>query len=168
MRVLLVEKQKQFQGLYDVIVPIDLTHSEDGFEDPNFGGDRLKQTIIELLPSAYRLSLINLDTGAAVKPSSRQQRARWQVLASSTVAATAGAIPVPWIDVPAVLTVQTHMAYKIAEIYDQEITPANWTILTSAIGSNIAFRLFVQGTLKFIPFLEWRLALPRRLHLPMR
>ncbi len=148
----LEEKVKQFSGLYDVLVPIDLTHPEDGFEDPNFGGDRLKFAIIEALPQAYRQALIVMESGMSAKPNSRQQKARWQVLASSSIAATAGASPIPWLDIPAVLAIQAHLAYKIAEIYDQEITAANWAILSSAAGGSAAAQMLVRGSLKFIPF----------------
>jgi len=60
-------------------------------------------------------------------------------------------VPVPWVDIPAVLGIQTHLAIKIAGIYEQEITPARWAVLSSAAGSRIAIRLALRGALKFIP-----------------
>ena len=35
-----------------------------------------------------------------IQKSERQKRAQWQVLASSALAGTAGAVPDPWIDIP--------------------------------------------------------------------
>lgn len=153
LRVLIDSKTEQFEGLYDILIPIDLTHPDDGFIDPDFGGDRLKHSIVTALPNAYRQSLIALDSGTKGGQSSvRQQKSRWQVLASSSLAATAGAVPLPWLDIPAVLAIQTHMAYKIAEIYDQEISPANWAVLSGAVGGRVAVQLAVRELWKLIPF----------------
>ena len=150
LQALIDEKIMQFDGLHDVVVPIDLTQPDDGFVEPDFGGQRLKHTILEFLPQAYRQSLLTLNDSD--RPlSSRQRRARWQVLASSALAATAGAVPLPWVDIPAVLGVQAHLAVRISSIYDQEITTADWTMLSSAAGSRIALRMALREVLKFIP-----------------
>jgi uncharacterized protein (DUF697 family) len=151
LQVLIDEKVTQFKGLFDMLIPIDLTRPEDGFFDPNFGGQRLKQAILDYLPQAYRQALLSLNAAENPPKSKRQQRARWQILGSSALAATAGAVPVPWVDIPAVLAIQAHLAVKIAAIYEQEITPKHWAILSSAAGSRIALRMAVREALKFIP-----------------
>ena len=51
------------------------------------------------------------------------------------LAATAGAVPLPWVDIPVVLGLQTHLALRIAKIYEQDISAADWDVLTSAAGS---------------------------------
>jgi predicted GTPase len=89
LQTLIDEKTKQFKGLYDVFVPIDLTQKEDGFADSDFGGLRLKQSILQYLPHAYRQALLTLNQIDRCE-SVRKKRARWQVLASSALAATAG------------------------------------------------------------------------------
>lgn len=152
LQTLINEKVKQFDGLHDLVIPVDLTKSADGFADPNFGGQRLKQAVLEYLPHAYRQALLTLNEPEGGE-SYRQKRARWQVLASSALAATAGAVPIPWVDIPVVLGLQTHLAWRIADIYEQEITPADWAMLSSAAGSRIAFRMGLLEALKFIPFL---------------
>ncbi|WP_442505195.1 YcjF family protein [Novipirellula sp. SH528] len=149
---LIQEKIKQFAGLHDVVIPVDLTQLEDGFADPNFGGDRLKNAILAQLPLAYRQAILTLNDTESNNASARQTRARWQVLASSALAGTAGAVPVPWVDIPVVLGIQTHLAMKIAKIYEQEITPARWAVLSSAAGTRVALRLGMRGILKFIPW----------------
>lgn len=149
---LIQEKVSQFEGLHDAVIPVDLTQLEDGFADPNFGGDRLKHAILDQLPLAYRQAILTLNDTETENASSRQTRARWQVLASSALAGTAGAVPVPWVDIPIVLGIQTHLAMKLAKIYDQEITPARWAVLSSAAGTRVAVRLGMRGILKFIPW----------------
>jgi uncharacterized protein (DUF697 family) len=148
---LISEKSSQFAGLYDAIIPIDLTPLEDGYANPEFGGDRLKKAILAKLPHAYRQALLALNQSDDRQLSKLQRKSRWQVLTSSALAATAGVVPVPWVDIPAVLAIQAHMATRIAAIYDQEITPARWALLSSAAGTRIAIRLAVREALKFIP-----------------
>ncbi|QDV23123.1 hypothetical protein Q31a_14190 [Aureliella helgolandensis] len=145
-------KLSQFRGLVDGVVPIDLTQPEDGFSDPNFGGQRLKKAILNYLPHAYRQALLVLNNPLQVEETQRQRKARWQVLASSALAGTAGAVPIPWVDIPAVLGIQTHLATKLAQIYRQELTAAHWAVLSSAAGSRIAVRMAFREALKFIPF----------------
>jgi len=152
LQQLIAKKSSQFEGLFDVVIPIDLTPIEDGYANPEFGGDRLKKAILDKLPHAYRQALLALNQSDGPQLSKRQRKAHWQVLTSSALAATAGAVPVPWVDIPAVLAVQAHMATRIASIYGQEITPARWALLSSAVGTRIAIRLAVREALKFIPF----------------
>lgn len=152
LQTLIAAKERQFDGLHDAVIPIDLTKPEDGFADPNFGGGRLKSAILEHLPQAYRQALVALHDPDSGSQTSRQRTARRYVLASSALAGTAGAVPLPWVDVPAVLAIQAHLAVKIAQLYDQELTPARWALLSSAAGSRIALRLAMHGTLKFIPW----------------
>ncbi len=151
LRKLLEEKAAQFAGLVDRTVAVDLTKPEDGFANPDFGGLRLKEVILQRLPHAYRQALLSLTAIDNAK-SYRQRRSHWQVLASSALAASAGAIPIPWVDIPAVLAIQAHLAHKLAKIYGQELTAAQWAILSSAAGSRIVTRMVVRELLKFIPF----------------
>ncbi|NJN05998.1 MAG: hypothetical protein HC814_06005 [Rhodobacteraceae bacterium] len=44
-----------------VAVPVDITKPEDGYADPEFGGARLKHTLVEKLPDAYRQTFLNLE-----------------------------------------------------------------------------------------------------------
>lgn len=151
LQTLIDEKISQFSGVHDAVIPVDLTQLEDGFADPDFGGARLKQAILDQLPYAYRQALLALDHTRKAGESTRKQRVRWQVLASSALAGTAGALPIPWVDIPLVLGIQAHLAVKIAKLYKQELTAARWAILSSAAGSRIALRLAIREALKFIP-----------------
>jgi len=151
LQTLIDEKVLQFAGVHDAVIPVDLTLLEDGFADPDFGGSRLKQAILDQLPQAYRQALLALKDAKSIGESARKQKVRWQVLASSALAGTAGAVPMPWVDIPVVLGIQAHLAVKIAGLYDQELTAARWAVLSSAAGSRIALRLAIRESLKFIP-----------------
>ena len=54
-------QRRQFEGLYDYLVPVDLTVAEEGFHDPAYGGPRLKEALLEALPAAYRQTLVKLE-----------------------------------------------------------------------------------------------------------
>ncbi len=151
LQMLIDKKVLQFAGVHDAVIPVDLTLLEDGFADSDFGGSRLKQAILDQLPQAYRQAILALKEAKSMGKSARKQQVRWQVLASSALAGTAGAMPMPWVDIPVVLGIQAHLAVKIAGIYNQELTAARWAVLSSAAGSRIALRLAIREALKFIP-----------------
>ncbi|MGL5096903.1 MAG: GTPase family protein, partial [Planctomycetia bacterium] len=82
---------ERFQGLVDGVTPIDLTKPEDGFAEPNFGGDRLKAALVQMLPSAYRQGLLALDAALGGLRDEHERRAAPYILEASTMAATAAA-----------------------------------------------------------------------------
>lgn len=142
----------RFQGLVDRIVPIDLTPPEDGFEEPEFGGQRLKQTVLELLPEAYRQTLLHLEDALQPLDDLRQRKAMPYVVGYSTMAATAAAAPVPWIDIPAVLAIQSHLIYKLAAIYKQQMNARLFLEITGAVAGQLVTQMVLRESLKLVPF----------------
>ena len=149
----LAAQRERFAELADVIVPIDLTRLEEGFDEPDFGGPRLKQATLKLMPQAYRQTLLQMEDLIGSQKSLLQKRSRATILAASTLSATAAAVPLPWVDIPVVLGIQTHLAYRIAGIYGQELTASRWAQMTGAAGGRIALRMAVRELLKVIPWL---------------
>src|SRR5262249_267825 len=91
----LLEQRRRFEGLYDYFIPIDLTQPIEGYDDPNYGGPRLKEVLLEALPSAYRHTLITLDETTRELRDLFARHAMPYILGYSSLAATAGAIPIP-------------------------------------------------------------------------
>jgi len=143
---------ERFRGLFDRAVPLDLTPVEEGFEEPCFGGDRLKAAIIESLPGAYRQTLLQLNEVVAPLKDYTWKQAMPVILGTSTLAATAAAIPVPWVDIPVVMGIQTHLAYKLARIHRQRIDAQTIAHVTGGIGGRIAVRMMIREGLKFVPW----------------
>src|SRR5262249_4555365 len=52
---------ERFAGLFDRLVCVDLTPPEEGFAEPNYGGPRLREVLIDILPSAHAQTLRALD-----------------------------------------------------------------------------------------------------------
>jgi uncharacterized protein (DUF697 family) len=151
LRRSLLEQSRRFEGLYDQVVPIDLTRPEDGFVDHDYGGERFKQALLELLPLGYRHSLITLDQSTRELQSLFARRALPHIAGYSTLAATAGAIPVPWIDLLILPGIQTRMIYHLAQLYGQPLTGARFLELASTLGLGLMVRQATREVAKVIP-----------------
>ncbi len=147
------EHEERFAGLVDRIVPIDLTRPEEGFEQPNVGGKRLEETLIELLPAACRQALLHLDDLRVSLRDLTARQAMPTILTYSSLAAAAAATPLPWVDIPVVMTLQSRLVYLLAELYDQKMNSQMLIKMAGAVGTRLAVRFAVKAPLKFIPVL---------------
>ena len=145
-------KLKLFEGLVDAWVPIDLTGDGSGFDEEAFGANRLKQQILQLLPSAYRQSLLQMDQLDRSLTKAHQERCAPVILSHSFLAASAAAIPVPWVDIPVVLAIQSRLAYKLAELNHQPLDAATLASVSATMGGQIAVQMGVRELLKMIPW----------------
>jgi len=148
----LKEQERRFAGLVDFVVPLDLTPPEDGFNDPNYGGPILKQVLLDALPAAYRHTLLTLDTAMRELQDLYARHALPRILGYSSLAASAGAIPLPWVDLLIIPGIQTRMIYHLAEFYGQPLNGRRFLELASTLGLGLAFRQAVRELLKVIPF----------------
>ncbi len=146
------EQEERFSGLVDRIVPIDLTPPEEGFEQPHFGGARLEEALIELLPAAYRQALIHLDDVRNSLRDLTAKQAMPTILTYSSLAATSAASPLPWVDIPLVMALQTRLIYLLADLYDQKMNAGLLVKMAGAVGGRLAVRFAIKAPLKFIPF----------------
>jgi uncharacterized protein (DUF697 family)/predicted GTPase len=152
LRRSLLEQARRFEGLADASVPLDLTPPAEGFNDPEYGGPRLKQTLVEVLPKAYRQTLLTLDLAMRELQDYFSRRALPHIVGYSTLAATAGAIPVPWLDLLLLPGIQTRMIYHLAQLYGQPLSAARFLELASTLGLGMLFRQATRELVKFIPF----------------
>lgn len=143
---------ERFQGLYDRTVSIDLTTPDDGFEIPNLGGAELKQTILNLLPAAYRQTLLQMDELRGALGEMHQRKALPIILGHSALAATAAAVPVPWVDVPVVMAIQSRLLHRLARLYNQDLDAKTISKAGFALGGRVVLRMALRETLKFIPW----------------
>jgi uncharacterized protein (DUF697 family) len=148
----LAEQRRRFAGLVDAVVPIDLTPPVEGFNDPNYGGDLLKQTLLDALPAAYRQTIITLDGATHELQDLYARHALPHIMGYSTLAATAGAIPIPWLDLLVIPGIQTRMVYHLAQFYGQPLTANRFLELAGSMGLGVVFRQAVRELVKFIPY----------------
>jgi uncharacterized protein (DUF697 family) len=153
LRRCLVAQEERFHGLVDRIVPIDLTPAEEGFRTPNFGGERLEQVLLDLLPSAFRQTLVMLHELRHALQGMTERKARPVILSHSLMAATAAAAPIPWLDIPVVLGLQSRLVTLLADLYGQPMQAKMLGQLAGALGGQLAARFAVRAPLKFVPVL---------------
>ncbi|MGE3805134.1 MAG: YcjF family protein [Gemmataceae bacterium] len=152
LRRSLAEQCRRFDGLFDHAVPIDLTRAGEGFHEPNFGGEQLKQTLLGSLPGAYRQTLIALDEATKTLQDLHAERALPYIVGYSSLAATAGTIPVPWLDLLILPGIQTRMIYHLARVYGQPLTGKRFVEFATTVGLGMLVRQATRELVKFIPF----------------
>ena len=146
------EQRRGFGNLFDYCVPIDLTKSEDAFAEPNYGGEQLKQTLLNVLPSAYRQTLLRLKEATDVLKDAHLRHAMPIILGYTSVAGTAGAVPIPFVDMVLLPGIQARMAHHLGQIYGQPMTPDRFKELGAAVGVGMMARTLARQAVKFIPF----------------
>ncbi|MDZ4685741.1 MAG: DUF697 domain-containing protein [Planctomycetaceae bacterium] len=151
LRRCLVVQEARFKGLVDRIVPIDLTPPDEGFTDPHFGGERLERALLDALPSAYRQTLVMLHEVREQLQDLTERKAWPVILSYSSLAATAAAAPVPWLDIPIVLGLQSRLVYLLADLYGQPMQAQLLGQMAGALGGQLAARFAVRAPLKFLP-----------------
>ena len=152
LRECIDEHRRAFGDLFDYCVPFDLTKPEEGFADPNYGGEQLKQTLLEVLPSAYRQTLLRLKEATDALKDAHLRHAMPIILGYTSVAGTAGAVPIPFVDMVLLPGIQARMAHHLAEIYGQPMTADRMKELATAVGVGIVARTLARQAVKFIPF----------------
>jgi uncharacterized protein (DUF697 family) len=147
----IAKQRERFRGLADVVVPIDLTKPEEGFTDPAYGGEHLKAVLVEVLPAAYRQTLLSVEAATRELRDWHERRALPYILSYSSVAATAGAIPVPWVDLFILPGIQTRMIYHLAQLYSQPLSGTRFLELASTLGLGMLVRQAIREVVKVLP-----------------
>jgi uncharacterized protein (DUF697 family)/predicted GTPase len=152
LRESLAEQRRRFQGLFDYLVPIDLTQPAEGFNELHYGGDALKEVLLEALPEVYRQTLLTLDEATKGLQDLYARQALPYIVAYSSMAATAGAFPIPWIDMLVLPAVQSRMIQRLAQLYGQPLTGDRFVEIAGTLGMGMMVRQAVREFAKFIPF----------------
>jgi uncharacterized protein (DUF697 family) len=146
------EQCLRFGDLVDVVVPIDLTRPEEGFAEVNYGGENLKRVLLAVLPSGYRQTLLTLEEADRELKDLHARRVLPHIVGYSTLAATAGAVPIPWLDLLILPGIQTRMIYHLARLYGRPLDAARFLELASTLGLGIMLRQAAREVVKFIPY----------------
>ncbi len=152
LRRSIAQHRQAFEKLVDVIVPVDLTRPEDGFEQSDYGGQQLRDALIKLLPSAYRYVLHNAADVLAGLKDLHERRAMSYVYGAAQLAATTALSPVPWIDIPFLVAIQTRMVHAIARVYHQQSTTKEVMEMLAVGGAGFAMRMGTRELIKVIPY----------------
>ena len=141
---------ERFDGLFDRAVAVDLTPLENGAAEPDFGGDALKDAILDLLPEAQRHAVASAVLAKTGSPEDGHLDAR--ILAYSCAAASAAAVPLPWVDIPVVAGLQWHLTKLVADAYGQPMDRTAVARMSAVLGGRAALMMAVREMAKVIPY----------------
>jgi uncharacterized protein (DUF697 family) len=149
----LAEQRRRFEGLVDRVVAVDLTPAGEGFNDPDYGGLLLRQILLELLPEGFRQTLLTLDEVSRELQDFFARQAHPYILAYSTLAASAAALPAPVVDLILLSGIQSRMVHHLAQLYGQPLTAQRFLEIASTLGLGLLLRQGSRMLLKYIPFI---------------
>jgi uncharacterized protein (DUF697 family)/predicted GTPase len=148
---LLAEQQSRFDGLVDEVVCVDLTRPEEGFAEPNYNGEALQTAILKRLPAAFRGAFVRNREAVARLNDLHDAAAGPLIAAHAALAAGAAAIPVPVADLVLIPIVQMRLAYRLAQLYRQDMSRTRLFEMASTLGIGIMTRQAVQSLAKLVP-----------------
>ena len=73
------------------------------------------------------------------------------IVGYSSMAATAGAVPVPFVDMVVIPGIQARMAHHLAGLYGQPMTADRFKEIAAAVGIGMMSRQLARQATKFIP-----------------
>jgi uncharacterized protein (DUF697 family) len=149
---LLSLQREHFAGLVDRVIPVDLTRPEEGFDDPNYGGEALKQAILELLPTAFRETLRHLTDAQQQFRDRHERRAAPVLVGYSSLAATAGALPIPFVDLLTIPAVQARMVKALADLSGDKESGTRFLELSASAGVGLLAAVGARQLVKLIPY----------------
>jgi uncharacterized protein (DUF697 family) len=135
-------------------VPLDFTYADHGqrvVEPADYGLDALWDALEEATPLGLREMV---RTNIAVRKRLHNayfDAAHGHILVYSAAAGGAGAIPVPYIDVPVVLAIQAKLFHTIGAIYGQPMNVQQMATIVSGLGIGYAARFGIRELAKLIP-----------------
>ncbi len=145
-------QQRAFAGLYDALIPVDITRPEEGFEPADYGGEHFTQTLHQLLPASCQFALRRMPEVLDNLKDLHERAAMPYIHGAASLAATAALSPLPWVDLPVVAAIQTRMVYAIARVYHQPDSVHTLMGMLTAAGIGFAARMGVRELLKLIPY----------------
>jgi len=147
----LMAQRELFRGYRASFVPLDFTLPEDGFQPLDYGLEQLWSVIEELLPLGLRGMLGQTSEARQAIHDELFRKAQPHIVAYAMAAGGAGAVPLPVVDVPLVLTAQARMLHEIAEIYQQPMDLQRMAEIAGALGFGFLTRLGLRELLKLVP-----------------
>ncbi|MFQ4135396.1 GTPase family protein [Nodosilinea sp. PGN35] len=147
--------QANFAGLVDRTVLIDFTLDEDGFDPVFYGLEALRDALADLLPEAEAQALYQLldEQAEAANQLGNLYRdvGRHYISAFAVIAATLGAVPLPFATMPVLTALQVSMVGLLGKLYGQTLSPSQAGGLISAIAGGFFAQAVGRELIKFIP-----------------
>lgn len=151
LRHSLLEQRKLFKGIDAQFVAVDLTLPEDGYQPVNYGLDAFWRCLEVALPHGIALMLHDMKDMRRDLHEMYRKAAHPHIIAYALLSGVAGAVPVPFVDIPMVTLVQTKMFHTIASIYNYKLDRKSWVEISSALGVSLLVNIGRRELIKLIP-----------------
>ena len=134
-------------------VLLDFTLEEDGYTPVFYGLEALRDALADLLPTAEARAIHQLLDGAVEHQLGSLYRdvGRRYIVAFSVMAATLGAVPLPFATMPVLTALQASMVTVLGKLYGQTLTPSQAGGVVSAIAGGFLAQAIGRELIKFLP-----------------
>lgn len=126
-------------------VLVDITEPENGLSPHDYGVDSLKENILDLLPAKLRNGIPQNMCGVDGAIDTVIHRHAW-------IAAAAGGVPIPGMDLVGVTAVQARMVSELAKLIKAENMPSSFLNMVGPIVIATAGRRAAASLVKLIPW----------------
>lgn len=151
LRRSLLEQRTLFKGIDAHFVPVDLTLPEDGYQPVNYGLEAFWRSLETALPHGIAIMLHDMKEIRKELQDVYSTAAHPHIIAYALLSGAAGAVPVPFVDIPVVTLVQAKMFQAIASIYNYKLDRKSWVEVSSALGITLLTNIGRRELVKLIP-----------------
>jgi uncharacterized protein (DUF697 family) len=147
-----LEMQRQrFSDWVDYVLPLDITKPEEGFEQPNYGGEFLQEALVKMLPEAQRQTMQAFEAAVQNLKDLHARRGLPIIVGHTVLAASAGAIPIPFVSLLLLPGLQRRMIVDLAKEYGRPAVGQQFQEVASKLGIGMLRKQAGREFLKFIP-----------------
>lgn len=151
LRRSLLEQRTLFKGIPAQFVALDFTLPEDGYQPLNYGLAALWHSLETALPQGISVVLHNMKEIRKELHDVYSKAAHPHIVAYALTSGAAGAIPIPFVDIPVVTLIQGKMFQTIASIYNYPLDRKNWAEITGSLGITLLGNIGRRELTKLIP-----------------
>lgn len=151
LRRSLLEQRSLFKGINAQFVPVDFTLPEDGYQPVNYGLEAFWRSLETALPHGIAVMLHDMKEIRKELQDVYSKAAHPHIIAYSLTSGAAGAVPIPFVDIPIVTLVQAKMFQTIASIYNYQLDRKSWAEISSSLGITLLTNIGRRELIKLIP-----------------
>lgn len=151
LRQSLLEQRKLFKGIDAQFVAVDFTLPEDGYQPVNYGLEAFWRSLESALPHSISMMLHDMKEVRKKLHNAYSKAAHPHIIAYALTSGAAGAIPIPFVDIPVVTLVQGKMFQTIASIYNHPLDRKSWAEISSSLGITLLSNIGRRELVKLIP-----------------
>jgi uncharacterized protein (DUF697 family)/predicted GTPase len=146
----LLKQRELFKDIHAQFIPVDFTLPNDGYDPASYGLEALWEAIETVLPMGLRGMLVDSGQRSVFK-NIYARTAHPHIIAYAVLAGGAGAIPIPFVGTPIVLSIQAKMFHAIASIYNQRLNRQRVAEIGSTLGLGFVLGIGGREVTKFVP-----------------